>query len=767
MVGREDRDPSRLYIGNILFYEYLKLKRQPVFLQRNLKRILNLHERSNRKRRNTKYQSITRAGAEHIDRVGWELPPLDMMTKEIAKKSLLINFGEIIPDSPESITNEGRGSHTKRRHLFSIKTKISCFVWCTNQKFRKTLDPVYTTIIGESSHQGNRISIDPSPSLSLPLNSFQIISDGDLWPQGIAESYNLSLSFLFEDSADVEELLVNLGIEDTDPETRLLATCRDIIGAPDEKKFHVPLEQKRLDNSRQSLGAKLKVAIRWSAPKGPSILASANQNVKSMRGRKAQTPRRRDRQFSDTAAETPSSSLTESPSLEQAAGMTPMSSQSPPPERLGITWVYLTETLKRNSLECLHCQHKGFETVDELRHHLYSMHDHFHYRFDEETTTFESDVAHHKADTRASDKASDPKEMTIINPVQDFDLSKSLNGDKSYERKARGEKAKRRKAAQGQGQAQGTAHEWKKTKPKSPEDVVLAPRVVATKVFKVPSIPEGLRLHRTVTKRPLQPGEEVYESDNEPDTTWLDLKKKAIIINDPDIPEKAKIFINAYDAHMRKEGVHGDVHVGDALYRFIHSKGDWIIDTDLGPELVMKSKELFEDNIIEPVMFREVLRYMVKTSKGLLIPTDSSDLALFKERFEPALVTLKEQDITYDQEMEDIPEAELEDRPTPPRTYKRKGKERAAADVEMVDVDVAIPYETCLCGDGAFVSYNSTKPVIWCNNDDCIRHAFHIECVLKTWHLTVQLNPKSQNWFCKDCELDPTIETGPISRYRT
>ena len=88
------------------------------------------------------------------------------------------------------------------------------------------------------------------------------------------------------------------------------------------------------------------------------------------------------------------------------------------------------------------------------------------------------------------------------------------------------------------------------------------------KRYKVPGAPPGLNFFRTVTKQPLKEGELVSESDDDIDETWTMQKRNESLAAVLKQPQVAIEFIGIFDAYMQTENLNGDIHVGDALVRF-------------------------------------------------------------------------------------------------------------------------------------------------------------------------------------------------------
>ncbi|KAL9094164.1 MAG: hypothetical protein Q9165_003579 [Trypethelium subeluteriae] len=192
----------------------------------------------------------------------------------------------------------------------------------------------------------------------------------------------------------------------------------------------------------------------------------------------------------------------------------------------------------------------------------------------------------------------------------------------------------RRGGRNGNGNSNGLASATPTTrngvKPKDPSAVPPIP-VPKRKRFRVPPAPHGLSFFRTVTKQPLSAGEHVSESDDDGVEDGDDgdgvraltaglqrhlqqwQQGAAAPQQGPQQgygvqqqqqggpqqwPREAVEFMAVFDGYLAGENVNGDVHLGDALVRFVRIKGVELRRKGLGPELRKKVGELCEDGIV-------------------------------------------------------------------------------------------------------------------------------------------------------------------------
>lgn len=99
----------------------------------------------------------------------------------------------------------------------------------------------------------------------------------------------------------------------------------------------------------------------------------------------------------------------------------------------------------------------------------------------------------------------------------------------------------------------------------------------ARKVHRVPKAPAGVRLYRTTSKRMLEEGEEVSNSDECPDEPWLDIMHERqlypLIRN---LPKAEREFLIAFDRHMSRERLAAECYLPGCLTRFACANRKWL-----------------------------------------------------------------------------------------------------------------------------------------------------------------------------------------------
>ncbi|KAL1795498.1 hypothetical protein ACET3X_005722 [Alternaria dauci] len=448
--------------------------------------------------------------------------------------------------------------------------------------------------------------------------------------------------------------------------------------------------------------------------------------------------------------------------------------------------------------------------------HLISWHEYFDYnvileQVDKdgvECWRFESEVANYRAGQRAGDTADEPFDVCVLAPPQPFDRRQYLAGNDEFERAARIEKPTRHAKPK---PATGGSKLGLGSRPRKPPDQVQSRPRREKKRFVVPNAPKGITFFRSISKRPLQPGEVISESDDELDEGWMYCRKH-VEIDKTKLSDASKRFLKLYDDFMREENLQSEMHVEESIVRFARECGPQLLhDDEVYREFRKKLDELLEEDIISKEV-HEALK-IVENKEGN--STAANELARH----------LAFLDVQY-QETPVAPTDEGENQNLVPRQYqnaarygsgfhsgherqprildwvsdlangvfkgsktaqlsKDKGKGKAVTteagyltpingdhdgDVDMgdkpsismplepaevpQDEDADPPYDLCYCSQDAS-AIPGKSGLVACNNTDCIRRIFHLSCIQQhTKTPTPTLTPKTRDWTCDECTAD-------------
>ncbi|KAF2016495.1 hypothetical protein BU24DRAFT_202877 [Aaosphaeria arxii CBS 175.79] len=420
--------------------------------------------------------------------------------------------------------------------------------------------------------------------------------------------------------------------------------------------------------------------------------------------------------------------------------------------RYELSFDYWGRTVVLRSLMCLICGRYEFGHIDDLRLHLDCVHisSKYSWRLLKEvngTQYWQCKSAHTKATRRdAIEDDGEDRPLPILAPRRPFSQTDYLeNGDDSWQKQARQEMFEWEYETETESESESdtnvsTTEETKETtRPQSKATnnfsrasiyrqefkATLMKPVRSKKKYKVPPAPAGTTFFRSRSKRILKTDEEISESEDDIDTDWLRLKTEAEITRNRNIPEAAKRFLKGWNAYLQAERPQSDLHFRDTLIRFAHFKGPWMQKEGLIGDFATLIQELRDLEIITSHIH----------NAAMTLATD------VRQNHGPRRRTRKSSNLDYEGDIEMLP-----------------GDDNASSDPIIPENGVKSQHGKCLCGRQADV--HKRQPVIYCESIYCLRHAFHISCVVQAWKPNGEPLPEREDWYCKDCEEDPDNDTG-------
>jgi hypothetical protein len=587
MIGRQER-----FCGNILLYDYLSTKRAPVLLNRNLARALQIHRQL--MRNGNEQRAI---GNSHELRSVWQPPTWDALDEMIEDdKSRACFVLDIHSIKPMQVRNgsqpiERKEPTKKARNIFRAKSNIQVVVSSPSSNLPYLSIPAqHATLQGLPRQTDKAVSVETD---RFTLNPTLL----DL-PQDTKDAYEMNISINIQTVDEAKDLSKYLTTEPAlaqEQSTRLSATWTNIRDCPSGKTL-LPLR-----DWKGALDFGLEVTMYWAPAAAVSILATHNRRL-------------RGRTQLDKAQLSKLPTPPHYPDVSQA--------------QIRLHFVYANETVTRSGFVCPHCERRRFSGINDLRMHLDGFHDNCKYEASNkgiddgiQTWIFNSEVSDHKANRvehRASARADEPFDVRMIPPPEPFNERLYLDeGNTDYQKMSRVTKTYT---------AVSGGHHLNIVPPrrKPPDQVNGIPRKEKKK-HPVPEAPPGITFFRSCSRRPLRTGEAISESDDEVDDTWIKLRKSAELKKDEKATEAAKRLLKVLDNHIWQEQLHSDLHLGDALIRFVREKRTWIWQADVFDAIKDKMDELLQDNIISETTYEYCLA-TVKDAK-LAAATEASEIS--------------------------------------------------------------------------------------------------------------------------------------------
>ena len=239
-------------------------------------------------------------------------------------------------------------------------------------------------------------------------------------------------------------------------------------------------------------------------------------------------------------------------------------------------------------LRCPFCDY-SHSRLDDLRLHLHTDHSSFKFRLRRgpPRITFFIECV----DNRSSLAASHERARThqLGKPMTLFDLGKHLNGDESWTKSREGpqhnswpEHLQHLVDRAHESSLSSSPHESRHSSPNTSNDtdemvdseqpepkLPVRPR----KKFLVPKTDKPL--YDSVTKRVLQPGEEIPSSDDEKDEGWLHQKHRDVIMDFTDVTDDEKDYIIRWNPFIMEEHLTSEKFLPEACLRFAEANKIW------------------------------------------------------------------------------------------------------------------------------------------------------------------------------------------------
>lgn len=217
------------------------------------------------------------------------------------------------------------------------------------------------------------------------------------------------------------------------------------------------------------------------------------------------------------------------------------------------------------------------------------------------------------------------------------------------------------------------------------EKLALRPR----KVFYVPQTVKPL--YDAITKRVLQPGEEIPGSDDEEDEGWLHQKQRDLINDFTDVTAEEKDYINEWNPFIVEYHLTSDRFLTDAILRFAEAKKDWFVEQKSRKREFVKHIESF---ILRGVVDEKCLSKCIEILRSV----------------EKGKESREKEDVV----MEDVKEEEP--------VSKRRG------------------LFICICG-----KFTQPPNRVVCTGSQCLARFFCRECAKKDGR------PVAKTWKCNEC----------------
>lgn len=226
-------------------------------------------------------------------------------------------------------------------------------------------------------------------------------------------------------------------------------------------------------------------------------------------------------------------------------------------------------------------------SIDDLRLHLHTNHTNFKFslrRSNPSRVGFFVELAKQSSRQSPGEKA---KTFQLCKAQTLFDLEKFLGGDQSWVRVREGPHhnhwPEHLNDPSHESSSSSSPQDSRHSSPNTPNDTdelidaELCPpkKRIPRKIFYVPKTSKAL--FDTVSKRVLEPGEEIPDSDDEKDETWLHQKHRDIINDFTDLTDEEKEYITRWNPFIVEEHLTSEKYLPDSCLRFTQANATWIV----------------------------------------------------------------------------------------------------------------------------------------------------------------------------------------------
>lgn len=573
MVGLTE---SKKYGGNGALYMKIDRSRQRTFLRRNITQALEQHAQAVRTSQRATNEGTSNCAGGKI----WSFPDqATLATLAEKKKAILkIDIRKLVPPRRTNPSDEIVPPRKKAR-LLTANCRLIFKLYTTRHGQRRNDKKDKEDVIYDSraailqayrNERGEEIfSVDMEKPLFVEHDKFNIFTTHERgYKAAPADTHTIMVYLAFPDPDDMELVVPVLNNnKNVLPGNygKIYAKWRKLPLCPGKGRA-LPMFMVSAGDT-YDLSYEMEMDIGWHVSK-ETAMQSYNRALRCVRGLQLPSP----------------------------------ISEPETPAKTRFAWMFKDQMrAKAIVLEgflCLFCNKRDYRSMDRLHHHLRVDHDIFTVKLEEVRDRYsygfeviiEIDVSNKYSDHRSSNNVADPREVDWIAPARPFDLKAYLKGDDSWIATGHGLKRKNR-------QAKPLPLPQGAVRPRKPSEVQDMPRV-ERRTYRVPKAPGDCRFFRTDSKRPMEEGEHLSESDDGISDDWLKLRRNQAT-RDAGATMPAKAFMIKWDDYMQDEQLSGDTHAGDAVIRFARKYRSWLNSRDtMGTEFLRKTSELHSDSII-------------------------------------------------------------------------------------------------------------------------------------------------------------------------
>lgn len=699
MINNPEWDFQKRFLGNIIYYRELNCRRPPLFLQRSVRTFLAHHRSQQNKNKDQ------RISQEHNKMSSFSEPGHGLSMPNQPVRSVW-SIGQISQNLEKGITcadapilridlagiKDRKASFRKsladdepphkRMKTTSVHAQCLLTIWASSSSKKEDL----TYLVKQSQScvivAGTRDSGERTATVTMESPFYvkyeELLIKGRKPLNGYSSQlYEMQMTLLPANATDPWPPMDFLSpsprlSQRMEPEglvrfPMLLAQWRKLPQLPDSASDSLLEAMAYQDGKRYKTKLSLRMEAAWSAPSSPLSIYNASLRDK----------------------------LSPLPHLPS-----PVSEEDPPAPVVSVTWTFVglykhIHPFEFDGYLCPLCSRRTFANMDAYHFHLITGHELLQFEVSVRARAAENrqqkidiDVVVDTADTfsaKASNNASDEREMNWQSPHSPFDLEAFLKGKGTWlgqeNKKTRSLALPRPILDESRSRSDDSVqHETPiAVQYRAAQDVPDLP-IPARKKFRVPAAPPDIKFFRLTVKRPLMEGECISESDDDMDESWLIQKHNDTIESFCDMSRSEKLFIQRYDCHMLDENLSSNLHFREALVRFCRLNRKWLRQKDMRIEFHKKAARLLVQGSVSVQLLRDCVK---------IIGT--------KEELESKVEIM-------DTSEDESPTSLLAHTKPSPSTLPRTSREHSHSPTEAIH-----NFGRCKCGSGIYDMHSSIR----------------------------------------------------------
>lgn len=617
MLRASDRKFSKSFIGDFTFDIERDRTRYPLFLNRNIMRVLDHHEKRSKavacssavlrpcraSRQKSRTDPVTppprstRLRDQLIEKFHQEDAELIFDVRSIRRK---LNYKANLDERP-------------RKRVKREAAECRCYfaVW-DNREGHRQLEPILKrsedclVTPTDTASDVHAVEIELESPFRIPAGEFfvPILKDGQIIKWAIGDKYLLEIKII---PCNTSELWPPMPILSKSQESlaRDLVNRKDLAftegmlisnytNLPHAPPVGVPLDV-AFDQGGRTFKTKygLEISAEWTYPRYYEAKIKREEELLATR-------------IEEEEKQDPLCRSIESRWIAKSRTLKPtkLDKHLPNEPNVKVSYIWDIETRKLVSREartislegfhCPVCQIHEFPNVKRLQFHLFNNHDKYCFSIERQEqdphtkivkwVVFSVEVAE-IIRPRATKHVKDEREFSWQRPERPFDLDAYLSGEQSWVGAASRRRMVAAAAALPQPLQVTTNSMTVQAAPvgglkstfRAADEVQEIPLPMRKK-FKVPVAKTMKRtsFYRSINHRNMETGEMLSETDDDIDDAWLIKRHHDAVAEMDDLTEMEKSFRQRWNAHVLSEGSPSARYVSDSLIRFVRGNAAWL-----------------------------------------------------------------------------------------------------------------------------------------------------------------------------------------------